>query len=89
MHLIDADPLADAFADADPRLPYLVFALYRTWREEGPFAFDAADISRRLAARGKIRQSPEEIVALQPALEPFFEAAPEGWRPRGPLAGAG
>lgn len=41
-HLIDARPLIDTFAQTDPRMPTLVFALLDVYLDQGPFEFDAA-----------------------------------------------
>jgi hypothetical protein len=83
-HLIDADALIDTFAETDPRMPLLVFALLSLYRENGPFQFDAARIAEQLSTLNlKARVNPEELASLQPDLERFFETTTDGWVPRG------
>jgi len=82
-HLIDARPLLDTFAETDPRMPVLVFALLDVYLEEGPFEFDATALDKRLAGRAlEPRLNPEVIASLQPDLERFFEPTSQGWIPR-------
>jgi hypothetical protein len=83
-HLVDAQELVDLFAETDPRMPLLVFALLSIYLDEGPFEFDAAGLSERLAAIPmKARVNPEELASLQPDLERFFAPSQDGWAPRG------
>ncbi len=82
-HHIDASRLIDTFAETDPRMPLLVFSLLSIYLDEGPFEFDAAALAERLSTLNlKARVNPEELASLQPDLERFFEATPQGWRPR-------
>jgi hypothetical protein len=82
-HLVDAESLVDLFAETDPRMPILVFALLSLYLADGPFEFDAAKLSERLAEIPmKARVNPEELASLQPDLERFFAPSPEGWAPR-------
>jgi hypothetical protein len=82
-HLIDAEPLIDTFAETDPRMPLLVFALLSVYIDQGPFEFDASAIAERLAGHKlEPRLNPEVIASLQPQLERFFEPMEQGWVPR-------
>jgi len=82
-HLIDARPLIDTFAETDPRMPTLVFALLDVYLEHGAFEFDASALAERLSGRAmEPRLNPEVIASLQPQLERFFEPTGEGWVPR-------
>lgn len=81
--LIDAERILDLFADSDPRMPILVFALLAIYVDHGPFEFDATAISDRLPTnRLKSRINAEELASLQPELERFFEPGAQGWTPR-------
>ena len=82
-HLIDARPLINTFAETDPRMPLLVFALLDVYLEQGPFDFDASALAERLSGHKlEPRLNPEVIASLQPELERFFEPTSEGWIPR-------
>jgi hypothetical protein len=82
-HLIDAEPLIDTFAETDPRMPQLVFALLSIYLEHGPFEFDASALAKRLDGHTlEPRLNPEVIASLQPDLERFFEPTAQGWAPR-------
>lgn len=82
-HLIAAEPLIETFADTDPRMPLLVFALLGIYLKEGPFEFDASALADRLSGHAlEPRLNPEVIASLQPDLERFFEAGERGWTPR-------
>ena len=83
-HLLDAQALIDTFDETDGRMPALVFALLKIYLDEGPFEFDSAALSRRLADDGErpARANPEELAEFQPQLERFFLPTAEGWVPR-------
>lgn len=82
-HLIAAEPLIDTFAESDPRMPLLVFALLGVYLEDGPFEFDASALSQRLSGVGPTPHlNPEIIASLQPEIERFFETTSDGLVPR-------
>lgn len=81
--MIDANRLLERFAESDPRMPLLVFALLSIYMNEGPFEFNAAVLSERLPTdKLKARINAEEMASLQPELERFFSATPQGWTPK-------
>ena len=83
MHLIAAEPLIETFAESDPRMPLLVFALLAVYLEDGPFEFDASALAERLSRVGpKPHLNPEIIASLQPEIERFFEPTDQGLVPR-------
>jgi hypothetical protein len=82
-HLIAAEPLIETFAESDPRMPLLVFALLAVYLEDGPFEFDASALADRLSRVGpKPHLNPEIIASLQPEIERFFEPTARGLAPR-------
>jgi hypothetical protein len=82
-HLIAAEPLIDTFAESDPRMPLLVFALLAVYLEDGPFEFDASALAKRLSKVGPTSHlNPEIIASLQPEIERFFEPTDHGLVPR-------
>lgn len=82
-HLIDARRLVDEFAETDAILPSLVFALLSIYLADGPFTFDASALAERLTGiNPAVRVNAEQLAALQPQLERFFDAEDGAWRPR-------
>jgi hypothetical protein len=82
-HLIDAEPLIETFAESDPRMPLLVFALLAVYLEDGAFEFDASALAERLSKVGPTAHlNPEIIASLQPEIERFFEPTDQGLVPR-------
>lgn len=82
-HLIDAEALIDQFAETDPSVPLLVFALLSIYLSDGPFQFNATALAERLSTLPMTgHYNPEKLAAVQPQLERFFEAGPGGWSPR-------
>lgn len=80
---VDATRLIDTFAETDPRMPLLVFALLSMYLESGPFQFDASVLAERLDGLSlKARFNPEQLASLQPDFERFFESTSDGWVPR-------
>jgi hypothetical protein len=82
-HLLDAEVLIDRFAETDPDMPLLVFALLSIYLRDGPFEFNATALAERLSQLPMTgHYNPEKLAAVQPQLERFFESGPDGWRPR-------
>ncbi len=82
-HLIDAEVLVDKFAETDPSVPLLVFALLSIYLSDGPFEFDATALAERLSNLPMTgHYNPEKLAAVQPQLERFFENTDAGWAPR-------
>lgn len=82
-HLIDARRLVDEFAETDGSMPILVFAMLRLYFEHGPFPFDATRLAELLTEMNpRARVNGEQLAALQPELERFFQSTPQGWEPR-------
>ncbi|MDZ4690930.1 hypothetical protein [Terricaulis sp.] len=82
-HLIDAERLVETFAETDPHMPQIVFALLSVYLKQGPFEFDASALAEQLAREPQVsRLNAEKLAALQPDLERFFTPTSEGWIPR-------
>ena len=82
-HLIDARRLIDEFAETDAIIPPLVFALLSLYLRDGAFAFDAAELAKKLTlVNPAVRVNAERLAALQPELERFFAPSASGWTPR-------
>lgn len=83
-HLVDAERLIDAFAESDAVIPGIVFAMLSMYFAGGPFEFNASAIAERLTNLApSVRVNAEQLAALQPDLEKFFEPTSNGWIPRG------
>ena len=60
-----------------------MFALLSFYLDDGPFEFDASALSERLAqVNPTARVNPEQLAALQPQLERFFDISDRQARPR-------